>query len=389
MLCRWEHDVRERPGPEYAQVITRTYGATLRQLGLSVRCGACEAACAPGPAGYGAWQTAPPEPGVPPMTTDSGLPAVRETLALAAADEPGGSATVAELAATAAEHYALNYSRHPPNVLFEEVRGARQILAGPLSNASDSATATELRRACGWLSGLLGNLAHHLGDTTGARAHLLLAAATGTRTGDDALGCWAHGALAMTAAAAGGDHVRALGHAEAGHTLAAGPRQRAQLLAWAQLPALIGLGRTAEAEQVLAAADTQMEAADEAPGRFGYDRAEHLLHTGASHWRLGHHRQAAALARESIAAKEEGSPGWAAAVLTLSLAEADAAAGDAAARALDVLDRIPAPRLRATSRARLAELGRALSADTAPVRDLRERLHVLPAPIDQFGRAAS
>ncbi|WP_031487790.1 hypothetical protein [Streptomyces bicolor] len=47
------------------------------------------------------------------MTTDAGLPSVRESLQLALLSEPDGSPLVDELAEAAADHYHLNYSRHP------------------------------------------------------------------------------------------------------------------------------------------------------------------------------------------------------------------------------------------------------------------------------------
>ncbi|MER6307653.1 hypothetical protein [Streptomyces sp. NPDC001657] len=48
------------------------------------------------------------------MTTSAGLPAVRESLHLALLADPAGSSAVTELAEAAVEHYALNYSKHPP-----------------------------------------------------------------------------------------------------------------------------------------------------------------------------------------------------------------------------------------------------------------------------------
>lgn len=83
-------------------------------------------------------------------------------------------------------------------------------------------------------------------------------------------------------------------------------------------------------------------------------------------------------------------PGWAAATLVLALAEANDRPADAALRALDILDQIPAARLRSTSRSRLARLDRSLSGvDARPVRDLAERLRVLPPPINEDGTATA
>ncbi|GAA2662566.1 hypothetical protein [Streptomyces vastus] len=55
------------------------------------------------------------------MTTDAGPASVRESLQLALLAEPEGSPLVDELAEAAADHYHLNYSKHPVPVLF---RGA-------------------------------------------------------------------------------------------------------------------------------------------------------------------------------------------------------------------------------------------------------------------------
>ncbi|MFE6945986.1 hypothetical protein [Streptomyces chartreusis] len=48
------------------------------------------------------------------MTTASGLPAIRESVQWAVLDAPGGSPALVALAQAAVEHYALNYSKHPP-----------------------------------------------------------------------------------------------------------------------------------------------------------------------------------------------------------------------------------------------------------------------------------
>jgi hypothetical protein len=84
-----------------------------------------------------------------------------------------------------------------------------------------------------------------------------------------------------------------------------------------------------------------------------------------------------------------GRPAWAAA--SLALARGQAAHGqlsDAAALALDVLDTIPAPALRQTSRVRLRAIDQDLFAVADPgaeARDLRERLRILP-PLVPVGR---
>lgn len=323
------------------------------------------------------------------MTTASGMPAVRESLQLALLDAPSGSPVVVELAVAAVEHYALNYSKHPPALLLDEVRAARVLLTSAVTPETGPETGMGLRRQIGWLSALLGNLSHHLGDITGARSHLTLAVDLGERTGEPHLAAWASGALAMVATSRE-DYSRALGHADTGLGHAPAGLRRAQLLGWARLPALAGLGDENAVDEVLAEADAILDTAGELPGRFGYDLAEHRLHAAEANLTLRRYDRAAAIAEASIAVKTPYTPGWAAATLVLALAEAQDRPADAALRALDVLDRIPAARLRSTARSRLARLDRSLAgAELRPVRDLAERLRVLPPPINEDGTATA
>jgi hypothetical protein len=167
MLCRWEHDPKERPSAEYAAMIARAYGTTPADLELTRRAhvfGLTPVA----PVRYGRPDNAasPPSWGEQ-MTTAAGLPAVRESLHLALLADPGAGPAVLEAAQAAVEHYALGYSKHPPHTLFAEVRAARELLSGPL--AAGPRDATELYRVLGWLSALLGNLSYHLDDHSGAR----------------------------------------------------------------------------------------------------------------------------------------------------------------------------------------------------------------------------
>jgi hypothetical protein len=183
------------------------------------------------------------------------------------------------------------------------------------------------------------------------------------------------------------DHAR--GHAEYGLQHAPEGLRRAQLLGWALLPALAALQRTSEADDVIDESDQIMRSADELPGRFGYDRAEHRLHVAEAHLTLERYDRAADVARESIAAAPAETPGWAAATLVLALAEARDTPDQAASRALGVLDLIPPPRLRATARERLTRLRRLLDGSTtAAAAELAERLRALPAPIRTDGTAA-
>lgn len=86
----------------------------------------------------------------------------------------------------------------------------------------------------------------------------------------------------------------------------------------------------------------------------------------------------------------DGTPG-STATLTLARAEALTEPGDAAARALDVLDRVPPARLRSTSRQRLGKLTAELSpaSAVAGITELRERTRVLPAAIGPSGSATA
>ncbi|WP_308299948.1 Twin-arginine translocation pathway signal [Streptomyces sp. CJ_13] len=386
-LCRYEHG-QEEPGDEYRLMIARAYGARPDELGLATRGLWCSTCASPPPLHYGQLQreeTNTIRRGS--MTTASGLPAIRESVQWAVLDAPGGSPAVVALAEAAVEHYALNYSKHPPAILLEEVRGTRNLLSTSVA-AADSETAQGLRRQVGWLSALLGNLAYHLDDRAGARTHLTLAGALGESTQEPALTAWTSGALAMVATARK-DWNHARGHAEYGLQHAPEGLRRAQLLGWALLPTLAALQRASEADDVVSESDEIMQSATELPGRFGYDRAEHRLHVAEAHLTLERFDRAADVARESIAAAPAETPAWTAATLVLALAEARDAPEQAASRALGVLDLIPPSRLRATARGRLTRLGRLLDNSTlTPATELAERLRTLPAPIRADGTAA-
>lgn len=387
MLCRWEHDPRDWPGPEYAVMIARAYGATLQDLDLTRHPAVCTLTQAAAVRYGRPDRAAPPPTWGEPMTTAAGLPAVRESLHLAMLADPGAGPDVLETAQAAVDHYALGYSKHPPHVLFGEVRAVRELLAAPLAdNSRDDA---ELHRILGWLSALLGNLAYHLDDHTGARVHLATAARLGDRVGDARLVAWSYGAQSMVARARH-QPAAAVVFAERGRAAAPTPLARAQLLGWALLPSLAAQGRAEDAENARRAADEALATASgDEPGRFGYDFAEHQLHQAEAYLALGQPERAAPLAETSADACTTGTPGWAAATLLYARAEAVGQPADAAARALDVLERVPVNRLRATSRARLAALDEDLTGvHTGPVSDLRDRLRALPAPIDPHGRPA-
>ncbi|MEU5069585.1 tetratricopeptide repeat protein [Streptomyces virginiae] len=255
------------------------------------------------------------------MTTAAGLPAVRESLQLALLADPHGSAEVAELADAAVEHYALTYPKHPAYLLFEEVRAARGMLTDCLVTGHiPGPVAGGLHRNVGWLSALMGNLAFHLDDHTGARAHLATATAYGTRTDDARLTAWALGAQSMVARAEN-RYESALAYAERAVAHAPAGLPKAQAHAWAQLTSLAGLGREQEADTALAAAARELEADPTgfAPGRFGFDPAEYTLHQAESAIALGHHNRARTAAETSIGSTAMATPGWAAATLSVGV----------------------------------------------------------------------
>jgi transcriptional regulator with XRE-family HTH domain len=295
--------------------------------------------------------------------------------------------------AAAVRYCDLNFSRFPPAVLAVEVNRLRATAGAMLGQPQPDGSRRELRRTAGWLSALSGNLAFILADNTGALIHLGTAARLGTATGDDDLVCWSLGAQAMTANAQG-RHAEALELARAAYGYAHTPLRRAQILAWAELRALAGLGdqHRADAARVMAMAQDQMAAEPhgERPGRFGFDLAELRLHLAEANLALGCPAQARAHAEESAAHTTPGRPGWAAATLVLARGEAARRNhADAAALAHHVLDTIPPQALRETSRTRLrdldADLTMAGAAHSTPARELHERLRALPPLAVQHG----
>jgi hypothetical protein len=318
---------------------------------------------------------------------DAALAAVRESIQLALeVDGPAGGPLVHDHLETAVGYYDLNFSAFTPGLLAVEVHRTRALAGAMLREQQPETTRADLRRLAGWLSALVGNLAFILADDTAAQIHLGTAARLGTAVGDNRLICWSLGAQAMTANAQHRHHV-ALDLARQAYEYADNPLRRAQILAWGELRSLASLGQQyrSDAMRVMAAAQEQMAAdpAGEQPGRFGFDHAELQLHLAEASLQFGDHTQARAHSRISRQAKAIGGPGWAAAALVL--ARGEAARGrrsDAAALATEVLDTVPAPALRETSRIRLRDLDRDLFTTTDPgpeARDLRERLRGLPA----------
>ncbi len=393
MLCRWEHG-QFSPGTEYAQMLCRLYQAELGQLGLTPG-----GVLLPSPRRTGEYRRLKEA-----LTQANGyqmsaeedaatLAALRESiqLALEAEGPAGGPLAIAHLGA-AWRYYAESYSSFPPGLLAAEVHRTRALVTGMLRRRQSGEGRTELRRIGGWLSALAGNLAFHLGDYPVAQIHLATAARLGTAAGDNDLTCWSLGAQAMTARAQR-RYADALDLARQALEYADSPLRRAQILAWGELQALVLLGsrHRSEAARVIASAQDQMAADPEGaqPGRFGFDLAELHLHIAEASLLLGDHDLTRSHAQQSRSLVSVGRPAWAAA--SLALARGQAAHGqlsDAAALALDVLDTIPAPALRQTSRVRLRAIDQDLFAVADPgaeARDLRERLRILP-PLVPAGR---
>ncbi|HEV2637256.1 MAG TPA: hypothetical protein VGX23_19030 [Actinocrinis sp.] len=288
---------------------------------------------------------------------------------------------LAYIVRAAAEHYAQIYSKIPPGMLYEEIYQTRAAVL------EASPPDRDILRASGWLTSLLGNLSFHLSDTAAARLHLTSAASVGRRHDDLDLRSWANGALAMVARSTG-DHDMALRFARTAVDAAPPGLRRAQALMWAYLPTLAAQGDADEADSTIAEADRQLEAAEstEAPGRFGFDLAERNLHEADAQLLLGRHERAARIAETSMEGCEPGTPAWAAAALALAQAETTSSAADAVARAVDVLDRIPPERLRATARTRLSSLTHEVAAlGSRASAELGERMRLLPTLVDIHG----
>ncbi|MFD9657980.1 hypothetical protein [Streptomyces mirabilis] len=167
----------------------------------------------------------------------------------------------------------------------------------------------DLQRQVGRLSALLGNLAFHLEDFSGARTHLATAAAYADRCGDAALAAWTYGALSMVTRSTG-NLTAALTYAERGAAAAPRGQVRVQLHAWALLPTLALQGLDREATSALEEGLTELEAdpVGEAPGRFGFDAAELALHQAEAHLALGRFDQACSRAESSAATRTIGTP---------------------------------------------------------------------------------
>lgn len=386
MLCRWEHgDLL--PSREYVDALCRVYRLTPDKLGLPSR--SFEA----GTGTRRGRRSRYPAKGTTIVNGTVAAATVRESIYLNLELEgpTGGPATREQLQQTI-DYYALNYSALAPSVLATEVHHCRLLVTGMLDHVQSGPARNDLRRVAGWQSALLGNLAFHQGDYSAAHIHLSTATRLGVAVGDARLICWSLGARSMVArhqhryTEALDLACRALEHTTS-------PLTRAQILTWAELPALAHLGtqHRSDATRVLITARQEMDADPEGeqPGRFGFDVAEFELHAAEAMLVLKDPTQAADHARASLECTTVGRPGWAAASLLLALTEAQHNRPDQAVDlAITVLDTIPPESLRATTRQRVTILDNILSTLDRPgsvVDDLHERLRALP-PLNAVGR---
>lgn len=194
---------------------------------------------------------------------------------------PGRGPLTREQLEHAVQYYAVSYSVFPPGLLADEVHRCRALITGMLGHTQPDAARVDLRRMAGWLSALLGNLTFHLSDYPAAWIHLGTAARLGVDVSDDHLICWSLGAQSMVARYQH-RYADALDLARQGLEHTTTPLTRAQLLTWAELPALAPLGAAhrSDPELVLAAARRELDTDPdgEQPGRFGFDVAELELH---------------------------------------------------------------------------------------------------------------
>ncbi|MBA0125794.1 hypothetical protein H0B56_09600 [Haloechinothrix sp. YIM 98757] len=316
---------------------------------------------------------------------ETALSAVADSVQLhREAEGPAGGPATRQHLHQAVDYYTDHYGRYAPNVLAGEIHRARQIVVDMLTQSQRGHDRTELRRLAGWLSALLGNLAFHCSDYPGAHIHLGTASRLSTSVGEHRLTGWSLGAQSILACfGQRPDH--ALDIAGQAHEYATTALHRAQITAWCELRALAALGRRSDAAQAATRAQHEMDAAEDEPGRFGFDRAEFHQHLAESALRLGDTSSAAGHAETAISLKTTGSGGWAAATAILARTHAaDRNPADATALASSVLDTVPADRLRETTRQRLSALDREHQAARSPgtgSADLHMRLLALPAHI--------
>lgn len=330
MLCRWEHG-QTRPGPEYLYALAHVYGIPPTRLGvpLPVR----------GPGWYGHPIPHPrQEHHMPPEYPE--LTAVADSIRLHGTE-------AGDLAERALEFYTRRYSDFPPRVVATEVARCRSLLMDH--------TGSGTHRVMGWMSALLGNLAHHTADPAGAFIHLGTAARVGEQVGDPHLTSWALGAQSMVTMASHRP-MEALELAEQAAHHASTPLRAAQITAWCRLRPLSTIGDVEALTSHVTRGRRDMDRSEDEPGRFGFDRAEFELHLAEAF--LRHDPALAAQhAQTSASLKRSGSPGWAAAITVHARAQASQRqAEDAVALGESVLDMVPSKSLRATTHRRLRSL---------------------------------
>jgi tetratricopeptide (TPR) repeat protein len=374
-LCRWEHDPVQ-PDPDYAAALCRVYQVPAHRLELTLpRLLAARR--------YG-W---PAQPTRGAVMAETALTALADSVQLHREVEgPAGGPATCEHLQRAIDYYTTFYARYAPNTLATEIHRCRQMAVDMLTHDPPDHHRTDLRRLAGWLSALLGDLAFICSDYAGAHIHLGTGARLGISVGEPRLAGWSLGAQSMVAFF---QHrpAEALDLAHQASEYADTPVRRAQITAWCELRALAALGRRSDAQRAATRAQRHMDAADDEPGRFGFDRAELHQHLAEAALLLGDTTSARIHAEQAITLKlnRPGSGGWAAA--TVILARTHAATrnpADAIALASTVLDTVPPTHLRETTRQRLAALDDDLQAEHRPApasRDFHDRLQTLPAHI--------
>lgn len=219
------------------------------------------------------------------VTLWTGLGAVLESLQLTLRVEgPAGGLVTHEQLELAVEHYARVYWATPAAVLFDEVRLCRQLVGGMLDHPQPESRVGHLHLVAGWLSALLGNLSFHLGDYTGAKAHLATAYRLGEAVGHHGLISWVRGAQSMVALYDGSPD-QALRLARAGQALAPDPLVRAQLASWGEARALARMGDRRGVLEAIARGSQAIESADgdRGPGGvFSFSAGEFEQYCGTS-----------------------------------------------------------------------------------------------------------
>ena len=282
---------------------------------------------------------------------DNALTAVADSVQLHREIEgPGGGPATREQVQRAVDYYAMNYARYPPSILAAEIHRCRTMVVDMLTRNQPERDRTELRRLAGWLSALLGDLAFTLSDYVGAHIHLGTGARLGIAVGESRLTGWSLGAQSMVAFF-GERPVDALGFARQASEYANTALHRAQITAWCELRALAMLDHRSDVRRAATLAQHHMDTAGrDEPGRFGFDHAELHQHLAEAFLSLGDVSAARLHADCSLALKNPGSGGWAAATVILARAHAaERSTAEATALAISVLDSVPPASLRITT----------------------------------------